>query len=87
MSKKTNPRKIPATQADVKRAKEQGYVEGVEAALAMMLYAIADKEHFPKWQIQRIGKEVDDVSDSVIKGYVTIPDILHMLKEEYNIEV
>lgn len=87
MSKKTNPRKIPATQADVKRAKEQGYVEGVEAALAMMLYAIADKEHFPKWQIQRIGKEVNDVSDSVIKGYVTIPGILHMLKEEYNIEV
>lgn len=87
MSKKTNPRKIPATQADVKRAKEQGYAEGVEAALAMMLYAIADKEHFPKWQIQRIGKEVNDVSDSVIKGYVTIPDILHMLKEEYDIEV
>lgn len=87
MSKKTNPRKIPATQADVKRAKEQGYAEGVEAALAMVLYAIADKEHFPKWQIQRIGKEVNDVSDSVIKGYVTIPDILHMLKEEYDIEV
>lgn len=87
MSKKTNPRKIPATQADVKRAKEQGYAEGVEAALVMVLYAIADKEHFPKWQIQRIGKEVNDVSDSVIKGYVTIPDILHMLKEEYDIEV
>lgn len=87
MTKKTNPRNIPATQADVKRAKSQGYADGCRAALAMILYAIADKEHFPKWQIQRIGKEVNDVSDAVLRGYLTIPDILHMLKEEYDMEI
>lgn len=61
MPKRINPRRRPATQADVQRAKDT---------------ATADA-----W------REVEALSESVRDGYVSAPDLIRVLREEYEIDI
>lgn len=45
MSQKTNPRKIPRTQADVDRAYCAGINEGLNRGIELMLYVLIDKHN------------------------------------------
>lgn len=87
MSKKTNPRRIPRTEADVERARKEGLKFGREAATVLFLTVLYDKEHADMEILQRVWGEINDLADSVIKGYVTIADLKNTLKEEYGVEV
>ena len=46
MSKKVNPRRQPASKADVKRAELRGRDDGIIFASALFLMALRDKEGF-----------------------------------------
>ena len=87
MARKINPRKIPKTQVDVDAAWEKGVVAGVGYASAMFMNVLLDKFSVTSDQIQEIWREMGQLSESVLEGRVSIPDIKHMLKEEYGIEV
>lgn len=84
---KQNPRRKPATLADLKRAKQAAFTEAVDSALALFLTVLYDKEHAQIEDIQRIGKEVRELSESVIQGYVSIADLKNVLKTEYGVEL
>lgn len=86
-AKKTNPRRIPRTEADVERARKEGLQFGREAATVLFLTVLYDKEHADMEILQRVWGEINDLADSVIKGYVTIADLKNTLKEEYGVEV
>ena len=79
---KKNPKKKPATMADVERAKRQATHEGCEAAWAIMFTVLRDKEGMEYEDLRRIWTEVGELSDSIKAGYVTMPDLKHVLHKE-----
>ena len=82
MKKKVNPRRRPATQADVQRAKQKGQEEAVKLAWSILFTVLRDKEGYDLDGLQRVWKEVDDLSDSIAKGYCTVTDLRDVLKQE-----
>ena len=62
-------------------------MDGVSYASAMFMNVLLDKFEVNRDQIQEIWREMGKLSESVLEGRITIPDIKHMLKEEYDIEV
>ena len=87
MSKKINPRRRPATQADIKKAKNEAADNAMKRVLCMFLYVLVDKHGAPKEDIQELAKELNYMADSIRKGYVTWKDIEHVLLEEYELEI
>ena len=81
MKKKVNPRRRPATQADVQRAKQKGQEEAVKLAWSILFTVLRDKEGYDLEGLQRVWKEVDDLSDSIAKGYCTVTDLRDVLKQ------
>ena len=82
MKKKVNPRRRPATQADVQRAKQKGREEAIKLAWSILFTVLRDKEGYDLEGLQRVWKEVDDLSDSIAKGYCTVTDLRDVLKQE-----
>lgn len=85
--KKTNPRRRPATQADVKRAKREAQNEALSLSMVIFLTVMKDKEGATNEDLYRIWKETEDLSDSVVQGYVDLWDLRTVLREEYDIHV
>jgi hypothetical protein len=87
MSKKrTNPRRRPATQADVNRAKDFAMREAANYATAIMLSVLLDKFN-AKDYISDVWREVNKLAESIVEGRVSVADLQHTLKEEYGIEL
>ena len=86
MSHKTNPRRRPATMADVERAKQEAFKEAVSYAIAIIFTALKDKGNMNNEELLRIWDAVNELSDSITRGYVSISDLRHVLLVEYGIE-
>lgn len=83
---KKNPNRIPATMADVNRARKQGQEDGIKVATAAILSALLDGGYLRPEQMTKAWAEIRYRSDSIRKGYCSLNDIGQMLKEEYGIE-
>ena len=83
--KKTNPRNIPATQADVKKARRLGERDGSDLAFTIFFTAVLDKGIIPREDIPKLWDACLYVSDSFRQNYVKIFEQQQMLKEEYGI--
>ena len=82
MKKKVNPRRRPATQADVNRAKKEAQDQAVKIAWAIMFTCLRDKEGWGKIRLKRLWGEIENLSDSIAKGYVSIKDLFAVLGED-----
>ena len=87
MPKRINPRRRPATQADVQRAKDTATADACRVTLAIFFTALLDKEGMCAEQLQRIWREVEALSESVRDGYVSATDLIRVLREEYEIDI
>ena len=87
MPKRINPRRRPATQADVQRAKDTATADACRVTLAIFFTALLDKEGMDADQLQRIWREVEALSESVRDGYVSAPDLIRVLRDEYEIDI
>ena len=87
MPKRINPRRRPATMADVQRAKDTATADACRVTLAIFFTALLDKEGMEAEQLQRIWREVEALSESVRDGYVSAPDLIRVLREEYEIDI
>lgn len=85
MSKKTNPRRCPATQADVEKAKKQAQTIAINYAWAIFFSVLRDKEGYGKERLKRVWNGVNELSDSIAKGYVNIKDLMRALEDEAGI--
>lgn len=77
----------PATMADVQRAKDAATADACRVTLAIFFTALLDKEGMEAEQLQRIWREVEALSESVRDGYVSAPDLIRVLREEYEIDI
>ena len=87
MRTKTNPRRRPATQADVERARDDAVTETVRFCMTIFFTVLLDKFAASKDDLQRVWDEVNDLSDSVKKKYVSLKDLKTVLVEEYDIHL
>ena len=87
MRTKTNPRRRPATQADVERARDEAVRETVRFCMVVFFTVLLDKFAASKEDLQRVWNEVNDLSDSVKKKYVSLKDLKTVLVEEYDIHL
>ena len=81
------PSRQPATKADVKRAEQIGISKGCRLAVCIMFTVLLDKENMDADDLQRIWSEVEYLSDSVAKGYVSADDMAKTLSNEYGIDI
>lgn len=79
--KRVNPRRRPATLADVEKAKRQAQEHAVATAWAVFFTALRDKEGFGYKRLRRVWDEVNYLSDSIGKGYVSLDDLVAELAE------
>lgn len=84
MGKKTNPRKIPKTQADVDRAYQRGKDEGAKSSIIIMMYAMKDKLGATDDQLTEFFDAINYTVDSINKGYITEKDLQTVIKEDYD---
>lgn len=85
--KKTNPRKIPATAADVKRAAKEGVDGTVSGVQAIFFTVLRDKEGYDKERLHEFWENVKKLSEEIIEGRVTISDLRQVLREEAGIYI
>lgn len=86
-SKKINKRRQPKTAADVERAKKTAVDEACKLAWTILFTVLVDKEGYTVEQLQKVWQEVDDLSDSIRKGYVNCADLRNVLRTEYGINI
>lgn len=83
--KKVNPRRKPATMADVNKAKQYATNMAMLNCFALLFMALRDKEGWGQKRLFRLWEEVIELADSVNKGFLKIDDIVEVLKEEVGI--
>ena len=79
--KKVNPRRKPATQADVEKAKRQAQTHAINMVWAVFFTALRDKEGYGYTRLRRVWDEVNYISDSIDKGYIKLDDLVNELAE------
>ena len=87
MSGKVNPRRRPATQADVNRAEQRATNDALTASAAIFLTILCDKEGADAETIQRVWQEMQELSQSIIDGYVSVSDLKDTLSNEYGVDI
>ena len=83
---KKNPKKIPRTEADVRRAFEDGVNAGDFNASAIFLTVLLD-HYGMKDRIMNVWRDICKLSEEVGDGAVSVADLKHVLLTEYNIRV
>lgn len=85
--KKVNPRRRPATMADVERAKNAAIDKAESMAMAMFFTVLCDKHGATATELQTLWAEITELSSSVAQGYVSVSDLLNTLKKEYEVNI
>ena len=86
MPNKRNPRRRPATEADVIKAWERGVLAGVSNASAMFLMVMVDKFNGEE-MVADVWREIVKLSEEVKERRVSVADLRNTLREEYGVEV
>lgn len=82
--KKTNPNKIPRTEADVKKAYLEGIGDGVHISRVIMLSVLLDKWNARDY-IMDVWHDVDKLSTEIKEGRVKVFELERVLIDEYDI--
>lgn len=85
--KKVNPRRQPVTMAEVKRAKVDAEDQALRAAWSIFFTVLRDKEGYTLDDLRRVWSKVEDLSDSIAKGYCTVSDLREILKLEEGVNL
>ena len=85
-TKKINPRRRPATQADVKAALVEGIDLGVKQALKLCLYILVDKHNAPPEDVRQLSTELSWLAHAINDGQLSWSFVDAVLAEN-NLEV
>lgn len=85
--KKVNPRRIPASQADVRKAKDKAVEKALILAKALTFTALLDEGIIKPEDVKRGWDRTNYLADSTKRGFVTIQDMYDTLIEEYGVDL
>lgn len=83
---KLNPNRRPRTEADVRRARTEGFNAGMKGALVIMLFVLADKYGASAEQIQEFNRKFKYQAEVINENRASADDMVRVLMEEYGIE-
>ena len=83
---KVNPKRIPRTELDVRKAHDAGVKAGSDFASVIFLTVLLDKFGFDKPRIIKCYRAVMSLSTEIAEHRVSISDLKRVLLEEYEIE-
>ena len=86
-TKKTNPRRIPATAADVKAAHEKGQRESIEFALAVAWLSVCDVFGPTEDRLGEFHEKFMTNCALIRDGKIKFADVIETLKDEYGLEI
>lgn len=72
---------------DIKRAKQEATDQALKLALYMMLWVLVNNHNATKEELDIFKAEINDLADSINRGYVDWRDIAGTLEEEYEVEL
>lgn len=84
---KVNPRRRPATAADVARAKQAATTEATQAVATIFLSVLRDKKDMSMEELQDIWAAVEERCDSLGQGYCNLSDLRDTLAQEDGIYI
>ena len=84
--KKPNPKKIPVTMADVRRAEQETQTSTMRHALELVLFILVDKHDAPAEDVQQLAREITNYSRNIVEGRLSW-NYIHKILEENNVEV
>lgn len=84
--KKKNPH-IMLRESDVKKMKRDASDKALKYGLVLFLTVMRDKEGYGIKRLQRIYEHMQELADSINKGYVNLFDLEKTLQEEANINI
>ena len=84
---KVNPRRRPATAADVARAKSDAVHEATQAVATIFLSVLRDKKDMSTEELQDIWAAVGERCDSLGQGYCNLSDLRDTLAPEDGIYI
>lgn len=84
---RVNPNRKPVSRGMMKKMQDVITSEAINLAMALFLTTLCDKFGYEAEKLKAVWDEVNDLSDSVAKGYVNINDLLEVLSSEYDIEI
>lgn len=84
---KVNPRRRPASMADVKRAKEEAVATAIVLTKALTLTALLDWDIIKPEDVKRGWEKTRYLADSVNKGYCSVRDMYDALISDYGIDL
>ena len=87
MANKTNPRRIPKTQADVDRARNEGFDFAFEFVSSIQLFILADKYGWTVEQIQELITKFEFYCSQINAGEINYNDIVDTVRKEYGFDV
>lgn len=61
--------------------------KAITQSMAILLTVLLDKEGYDKTGLQRVWREVNELSDSITGRFVTVTDLIKTLDDEYDIVV
>ena len=79
--KRINPRRRPATEADVKKAELRGIDQGVKDAVRVTLYLLIDKHNAPIEDVAQLQNEIQQTASHIIAGRLSWSYIETVLKD------
>lgn len=84
---KVNPRRRPATAADVQKAYDLGKSEAIEFALSVSCLSLMDIFSPTDEQMQAFNRKYQQNVSAIVDGTIKYQDVLDTLKDEYDLEV
>ena len=88
-NKHPNPRRLPATQADVNKARNEGQHEGYILLMTLFLWAWCADFGASDDDLQRMGERIKFYSEEIVAGRLRLKDIQEAMLDEHgwNIEI
>ena len=86
-SNRTNPKKKPATQYDVERARREGRYEGFNGLMSMFLWVTAEDFNFTDSDLEKLQERIMYYCQEIMSGRLKLNDIISALKEEHGITI
>lgn len=84
--KKKNPQR-QLRESDIKRIKNELVEEAIRCSYVVMLNVLRDNEGYGPKRLKRVYDGIDDLTDSISKGYVSFYDLEKVLYEEAGIVI
>ena len=84
---KTNPRRIPRTQADVDRARNEGRHEGYQALMGLFLWVRMERFGDTDEDLQKTKEGIDFYAGELEAGRLKLLEILDALSEEHGVTI